>query len=150
VAGCYQPAGRPKLEDALMREARLFYLHHLVYNLDQMVTFLKGRQDELFEQNRRLKKVDIRYSDGHDGVVWFYVGEQHLTLQQVKDYTEIVPPAPEKLSAPSADIRIDADAFGVICDAVSRAVEAQSEATAKLKEIASALVSAIAMLKGLV
>lgn len=84
VTNYYQPAGRPIMEDELMRRAKVMYLHCLVVSPDQMVNYMKKQQASLKEANKRLKEVDIRCSDGRDGIVWFYIGSSHLTLQEVR------------------------------------------------------------------
>lgn len=84
VANYYQPAGRPIMEDELMNRAKAMYLHCLVVSPDQMVNYMKQQQAILKEANKRLKEVDIRCSDGRDGIIWFYIGSSHLTLQEVR------------------------------------------------------------------
>lgn len=84
VANYYQPAGRPIMEDELMNRAKTMYLHCLVVSPEQMVSYMKKQQASLKEANKRLKEVDIRCSDGRDGVIWFYIGSSHLTLQEVR------------------------------------------------------------------
>lgn len=85
----YTYAGAPKLEDALMTWARLQYLHCLIAEpqLDYVVKKIEEKQEELWEQNKRLKKVDIHYSksDWDSGHKWLYIGSQHLLLRKVKD-----------------------------------------------------------------
>ena len=85
VKDYYQPAGRPIMEDELMRRAKAMYLHCLVVSPDQMVNYMKKQQASLKEANKRLKEVDIRCSDGRDGIVWLYIGGCHLTLQKVRE-----------------------------------------------------------------
>lgn len=86
----YTYSGAPKLEDALMTWARLEYLHCLISNshLDYVVKEIQEKQDELWNENKRLKKVEIRFSknDSWDpGHKWLYIGSQHLLLRKVKD-----------------------------------------------------------------
>ena len=73
VYGYYTYAGAPKLEDALMTWARLQYLHCLIAEsqLDYVVKKIEEKQEELWEQNKRLKKVEIRLSknDGSDKMI---------------------------------------------------------------------------------
>ena len=86
--GTYVVAGRPKMETELMRLAREKYLDCLVYEtyIPDIVKEIRERQDRLYEQNKRLKKVEIRLSknDGSN-IRWLYIGEQHLTLRKVKE-----------------------------------------------------------------
>lgn len=89
----YTYAGAPKLEDALMTWARLQYLHCLIAEsqLDYVVKKIEEKQEELWEQNKRLKKVEIRFSmnDTWDhGHKWLHIGNQQLRLRKVKDEIE--------------------------------------------------------------
>ena len=85
--GAYFVAGRPKMEDDLMSYARHEYLHCLVYDtyLPQIVKELQYKQELLWSQNKRLKRVEISLSKNDGGSVrWLHIGAQHLTLQRVK------------------------------------------------------------------
>lgn len=90
VYDSYTPAGRPKLEDALMTWAKVNYEYCLIADelLPYVVEQIKKKQDELWEQNKRLKKVEIRLSQNnsfHPGNKWLYIGDQHLALRKVRD-----------------------------------------------------------------
>ena len=84
----YVVAGRPKMEDALMHYAREHYYVCLVYEtfLPEIVKEIQEHQDRLYEQNKRLKKVEIRLSK-NDGssTRWLHIGAQHLTIRKVKE-----------------------------------------------------------------
>ena len=89
VYNYYTYSGAPKLEGALMTWARLQYLHCLIAEsqLDYVVKKIQEKQEELWAENKRLKKVEIRYSkdDTWDtGHKWLYIGDQHLMLRRVK------------------------------------------------------------------
>ena len=92
VVDCYAPAGRPQMEDQLMAYARKQWLHCTVYEtfIPSMVKDLQDRQELLWNANKRLKKVDIHYSSlgADDGIVWLYIGEQHLTLRKIREEIE--------------------------------------------------------------
>jgi len=90
VTNYYHPAGRPRMEDALMSRAITAYLHCIVVNLDEMVSFMKKAQDVIWEQNKRIKKVDIYYYHGHEQTVFFHLGGCHLILQEVRNPIENV------------------------------------------------------------
>ena len=86
----YTYAGAPKLEDALMTWARLQYLHCLIADsqLDYVVKKIEEKQEELWNENKRLKKVEIRFSrnDTWDpGHKWLHIGNQQLWFRKVKD-----------------------------------------------------------------
>lgn len=89
--GAYVVAGRPKMEAELMSHFREKYLDCLVYEtfIPEIVKEIQGYQDRLYEQNKRLKKVEIRLSknDGSN-TRWLHIGEQHLTLRKVKSEIE--------------------------------------------------------------
>ena len=86
--GAYVVAGRPKMEDALMHYVRYHYDECLVYEtfLPKIVKEIQEHQDCLYEQNKRLKKVEIRLSK-NDGssTRWLYIGAQHFFLRKVRD-----------------------------------------------------------------
>lgn len=85
VTNYYHPAGRPRMEDNLMSRAITLYLHCIVVNLNEMVTFMQKAQEILWEQNKRVKKVDISYHHGHGEIIFFHIGSSHLTLQKVRN-----------------------------------------------------------------
>lgn len=93
VYDSYTPAGRPKLEYALMTWANANYMYCLISEklLSYVIEQIKKKQDELWEQNKRLKKVEIRlsqYNSFHPDNKWLYIGEQHLALRKVRDEIE--------------------------------------------------------------
>ena len=86
--GAYVVAGRPKMEEMLMEYARKAYLECLVYGtfLPKIVVELIDLQEVYYEQNKRLKKVEIRLSkDDGSNIRWLYIGAQHLNLRKVRD-----------------------------------------------------------------
>ena len=91
VYDSYTPAGRPKLEDALMTWTKVNYKYCLIADelLPYVVEQIKKKQDELWEQNKRLKKVDIRLSKNDSAFdnnhCRIYIGEQCLALRKVRD-----------------------------------------------------------------
>lgn len=92
VYGAYTVAGRPKLEQAVMRHATAKYMHTLIVDLDQVVDYLKKYQDEIWEQNRRWKLVRIYYGVNSmvNGNAFIHIGEQGLRLQQVREEVESI------------------------------------------------------------
>ena len=89
----YSTAGRPKMEDDLMRFAREEWMDALVYESDitRMVEVLKEKQESLWAANKRLKKVEISTSKyATDGNCWLYIGAQHLCLRKVAKEIECV------------------------------------------------------------
>ena len=93
VYDSYTPAGRPKLEDALMTWAKLQYLHTIIAEdqLKSVVDRILDKQDELWNENKRRKKVDVSLSrrDHFENTVrWLYIGAQHLALRKVRDEIE--------------------------------------------------------------
>ena len=92
VTSKYHPAGRPKIEDELMKYAGETYLNSLVYKRDipDLVKDLQRIQDENRTQNRRLKEVKIGHSSLNQDIVWIGIGECHLTLQEVKHEIESI------------------------------------------------------------
>ena len=90
VYEAYTYAGAPKLEDALMTWASVNYLHCLVAEnlLDYVVEKIQAKQEELWNDNKRLKKVSVSLSKpgGFDtGLRRLYIGHQQLVLRKVKD-----------------------------------------------------------------
>lgn len=81
----------PKLEQAVITWAKLQYLHHLIADdqLPYVVKKIQDMQDELWEQNKRLKKVEVKASEATS---WTYdsdhrtifIGQQTLRLRRVK------------------------------------------------------------------
>ncbi len=97
VSGSYTPAGRPKLEDELMRYARGVYLHTLIYETDlpNLVKQIQVKQEQIWEANKRLRKVEVKLGRDWYSIVptrWLYIGEQHLVLTKVKDEKETIDP----------------------------------------------------------
>ena len=89
----YSVAGRPKMEDDLMKFAREKWMDCTVYESDipRMVEVLKAKQESLWSANKRLKKVDISTSKhSTDGNCWLYIGAQHLGLRMVKEEIECI------------------------------------------------------------
>ena len=84
----YKYAGAPKMEKAVMAVAET-YMHRLIKedDLPKLVAHLNKIQDMVWEDNKRLKKVDIRLSVGkywrNDNIIYLYIGDQRLTLKKV-------------------------------------------------------------------
>lgn len=90
VYEAYTYAGAPKMEDALMTWASVNYLHCLIAEnlLDYVVEKIQAKQEELWNDNKRLKKVSVSLSKpgGFDtGLRRLYIGHQQLVLRKVKD-----------------------------------------------------------------
>jgi hypothetical protein len=93
VSGAYSPAGRPKLEDAVMRHARKEFMYTLITEADlpNLREALEKYQERLYGENRRLKKADIivgpgvRITGGEE-YRYVYIGEQHLHLTKVNAF----------------------------------------------------------------
>ena len=90
----YCAAGRPKMEDALMEWARKQWLYCSVYetSLKDMVLRLKEKQDQLYEENKRLKKIDIRLCKNgvYDNMITIAIGAQSLRLREIREELEYV------------------------------------------------------------
>lgn len=90
VYEAYTYAGAPKMEDALMTWASVNYLHCIIAgdSLDTIVEKIQAKQEELWNENKRLKKVSVSLSKpgGFDtGLRRIYIGHQQLVLRKVKD-----------------------------------------------------------------
>lgn len=90
----YNPAGRPKMEDALLKWAAEKWLYCSVYehDLKDLVKALKKRQDRLWEENKRLKKVDIKLLKNpvFPEVNTLQIGDQNLRLRKIRKELEII------------------------------------------------------------
>lgn len=83
----YTAAGRPKMEDALMEVAKTIYLNRIINDPAQIVEYIKRRQETLHMANKRLKKVDIAFSDytaDHVNAL-LKIGQQHLRLRRIRE-----------------------------------------------------------------
>lgn len=90
VYEAYTYAGAPKLEDAMMTWASVNYLHCLIAEnlLDYVVEKIQAKQEELWNENKRLKKVSVSLSKPgvfDTGLRRLYIGHQQLVLRKVKD-----------------------------------------------------------------
>ena len=85
VSGYYRAAGRPKMEEELMRRAVACYLRTIVTSRPEMLDFVMKMQDQLSAENPRWKKIRIWYDDGMAGICHFHIGEQNLTLQEIRE-----------------------------------------------------------------
>ena len=94
VFDCYTPAGRPKMEDALMNWAAKKWLHCTIYehDLKDMVKALNNKQDRLHEENKRLKRVDIKlnHTSLFPDIQTLWIGSQNLRLKRVREELEYV------------------------------------------------------------
>ena len=91
----YSVAGRPKMEDELMNFAREKWMDCLVYETDipRMVVVLKEKQEKIYAENKRLKKVEIstsKYTTDGDCWLYLYIGAQHLCLRRVAKEIECI------------------------------------------------------------
>lgn len=90
----YNPAGRPKMEDALLKWATENWLYCSVYehDLKDLVKALKNKQDQLWEENKRLRKVDIKLLKNsvfrEEYTLW--IGYQNLRLRKIRKELEII------------------------------------------------------------
>ena len=90
VSDIREPASEPimvKKLSKLMREIK----HTLLYDNEvmELVERLKGAQEEYYQENKRLKKVDIYIDDWgiDDEYLWITLGLwTRLTLTKVRDY----------------------------------------------------------------
>lgn len=94
VYNVYNPAGRPKMEDALLKWAAEKWLYCSVYERDlkDLVKALKNKQDQLWEENKRLRKVDIKIIQNRafPEVYTLYIGYQNLQLRKIRKELEII------------------------------------------------------------
>ena len=59
VSGYYRAAGRPKMEEELMRRTVLYYIRTIVVSRPEMLDFVMKMQDQLSAMNPCWKKVRI-------------------------------------------------------------------------------------------
>lgn len=88
VYNSYTLAGRPKLEEAVMRYAHENYMGVLIAEseFDNVVSHLLEKAAKLREENKRLQPVKIAVVKNplvRDHAT-IYIGEQNLALQKVK------------------------------------------------------------------
>ena len=90
VKSVYHPCGLKTLNDSLMVIVKEDYLYHIIPEdrLNDVVERLLQHQEELHEQNRRLRKVEISlYPEDEDfnpGQRTIAVGDARVTLQMVR------------------------------------------------------------------
>lgn len=85
----YVYSGAPKLEAEVAKYARDEYMNTLVDydDLPKLVRFLERVQEALWEQNKRLKKVEIRLGKlfhASDDTLFIYIGSHTLRLRKVQ------------------------------------------------------------------
>ena len=88
----YIASGRPKMEDALMEIARKKWLYRSIYESDlkNMGKVMNQYQERLYNENKRLKKVNIGITDTRDKLCWLKIGEQSLRIRKIEEELEYV------------------------------------------------------------
>ena len=98
VDDVYDPAGRPKLEEALTRYAKGMLLDCLVHDDDLpfLVEKLKHQQAEIRKENLRLKPCEIKLSEifyaCNQKIRWIYIGSSHIVLRKCRATIERTKP----------------------------------------------------------
>ena len=83
-------AGRPKMEDEIFNYARSILMHRIILEKDfpAAVTMCNRKQQELYEQNKRLREVTVEmskdYGNYNDGIRWLYIGGQSLRFRRIE------------------------------------------------------------------
>ena len=93
VYDCYESAGRPKAEAAVMAYAKNNYMHNLIHEdrLFDVLEDIKRYHDKILEENKRLAPVNISLSEKQNeyhGNRVLHIGQQSLRLRRVKDVIE--------------------------------------------------------------
>ena len=81
----YEPAGRPQMENIIMNVAKTMYIDCILVDPFKAVDFLKAKQDLEYEQNRRLKKINIYFSEGALGHAWMHIGSSSLRFKAIRE-----------------------------------------------------------------
>lgn len=84
----YSYAGAPKLEAQVADYAQKEYMNMLIDDseLPKMISKLQAVQNDMWEQNKRLKKVEIRLGSLYsfdDRNLFIYIGSHTLRLRRV-------------------------------------------------------------------
>lgn len=85
----YSYSGAPKLEAEVAKFARDMFMNTLVVydDLPKLIRILERVQDDKWEENKRLKKVEIRLGKlfhASDDTLFIYIGSHTLRLRRVK------------------------------------------------------------------
>ena len=91
IYDCYDSAGRPKAEEAVMAYAKANYMYTLIdaSELENVVNDLKAYMGKRLDENRRWSTVDISLAkELYEGYRIIHVGRQSLGLRKVKAYIE--------------------------------------------------------------
>ena len=88
VDNFYHLSGCPKMEDALMTEARKQFMYHLVYeeSFNAMVREIKHWQERLLKENPRWRPCEISMKKNSlvPGHVSLYINNSSLTLIRIE------------------------------------------------------------------
>lgn len=89
-----QFSNRPKLEDAVMEYAKDAFLYCTVYDKDMqdMLSNIKAKHDELRKLNKRWASVDIYLTEVYKGHISLVIGESSLRLRSIRNEIECIDP----------------------------------------------------------
>ncbi len=87
----YRPSGRPKLEVELAGYVRELVIYSLVVegDFDALLRLIIDKQEKLHQENKRLKKVEVKVSKSDDpyfhdsGNKWLYIGMHSFHFKKV-------------------------------------------------------------------
>lgn len=85
VYDSYDSSGRPRMEELIVKVAKDLYMDHVLVDPGKAVDFLRAKQDYEYDQNKRLKKINIYFSDGAMGHAWLHIGGSCLRLKAIRE-----------------------------------------------------------------
>jgi len=90
-------SNRPKLEQAVMEYAEKAYLYCTVYekDLNDMLSNIKAKHNQLQKENKRWSAVDIHFTGPYEitpDSMALIIGQQSLRLRKVKNEIESIDP----------------------------------------------------------
>ena len=85
---CYDTskiATKTTMEKLIGACAEEIYLDRIIVDPEQVVNFLRAKQQYEFDRNKRLKMVNIYFSDSPYGMAWIHYGSQCLYLKAIRE-----------------------------------------------------------------
>ena len=73
------------MEKLIRATAEEMYLDRVIVDPLKVVDFLKAKQQYEYDQNKRLKPVNIYFSDSSYGMAWIHYGTQCLYLKAIRE-----------------------------------------------------------------